>query len=250
MKLIFTKIIAVLAAISVLVLILVSVWHRSHPAKISHGHYASVAQSRAFIDKILPLIRQQNKKIIQTRNRILLLRSIQKKFGQLPKQYQQWLNEVARMYQLRYWNSNSDQDWQLLLQRVNIIPNSLVIAQAANESAWGQSRFARGGNNLFGQHCYYKNCGIVPHRRAANQYFEVTKFDSISASIGNYMLTLNTNDNYRQFRQLRQKLQQQQKLLSGKVLVAGLINYSQKKDQYIIIIRGIIDRYHLSQYDQ
>jgi Bax protein len=70
---------------------------------------------------------------------------------------QRWLKKVARDYRLANWSHQSSAEWGALLSRVDIITTGLVMAQAANESAWGKSRFAVQGNNLFGQRCYNNN---------------------------------------------------------------------------------------------
>lgn len=245
-----------IAIIFALALLLALAWYRYHQPDIERAavkqahYYTSPKQSRVFITNILPLVQKENSQILKLRHHILLLASVWHQPGQLTAKDQQWLINIASNYQLKHWDISQETNWQQLLLRVDVIPNSLVIAQAANESAWGQSRFAREGHNLFGQHCYTQNCGMIPRGRTADQHFEVTAFKRVSDSIHSYMLTLNSNSNYQRFRQIRQKLHQQHKALSGEVLAAGLVNYSARRDAYVTTIRQIIKHYHLSQYDQ
>ena len=79
------------------------------------------------------------------------------------------------------WSTGKD-SWKKLLERVDAVALEVALAQSANESAWGQSRFAKQGNNFFGQWCYRKGCGIVPKKRDKGGRHEVAKFKSVNAA--------------------------------------------------------------------
>jgi Bax protein len=121
-----------------------------------------------------------------------------------------------------------------------MIPAAMVIAQAAIESGWGTSNFAQEGNNLFGEWCYTKGCGIVPRRRAASASHEVRKFDSIEDSINSYYRNINTNNAYRSLRDLRAKIRHNEAHFTGSALVAGLGKYCGRGEVYIHEVRGLI----------
>jgi Bax protein len=127
-----------------------------------------------------------------------------------------------------------------LILRVDLIPASLALAQAANESAWGTSRFTILGNNIFGQWCYEIGCGIVPARRAAGATHEVKAFDTIQQSVEAYFLNINTHESYSYLRDLRAKMRKRDFKLDPMSLAIGLGRYSQRGDRYVDEIQRII----------
>ena len=129
-----------------------------------------------------------------------------------------------------------------LLRRVDAIPVSLVLAQAANESAWGTSRFAVDGNNLFGQWCYEEGCGFVPLERADKASHEVRRFNTIAAAVSAYFKNLNTHPSYQHFRRMRAHMRDQEKILDPIQLAYGLGSYSQRGDNYIDEVQTIIQQ--------
>lgn len=137
-----------------------------------------------------------------------------------------------------------------LLIRVNSIPKSLVMAQAANESAWGTSRFAKEGNNLFGQWCFAQGCGLRPGRAGADSRHEVAVFDSPLASIRSYMTNLNRHASYAHLRSVRAQAIDQDGFATGLALSSGLGSYSERGIEYIKEIRQMIRYNQLEQYDR
>ena len=130
-----------------------------------------------------------------------------------------------------------------------MIPVSMLLAQAANESAWGTSRFAQKGNNFFGQWCFKAGCGIVPKMRPSGRIYEVARFNSPYDSVKSYLKNLNTNNGYKLFRKLRAMERETEGKLNGLVLAPGLINYSERKQKYVNSIKAIISRHNLEQFD-
>jgi len=156
-----------------------------------------------FIDIMKPLVEQKNELLTTTRERLLLIKQ------QIDQQQELGFVDREQLDRLREDFSVSVEDFpsdkqavEVLLSRVDIIPPAMVIAQAAIESGWGTSLFAQEGNNLFGEWCFKKGCGIVPTRRAASATHEVRKFDSIEDSINSYYRNINTNNAYRNLRDL------------------------------------------------
>lgn len=138
----------------------------------------------------------------------------------------------------------------VLLRRADIVPASLAIAQAANESAWGTSRFAQLGNNFFGQWCFSKGCGIVPKSRDTNKNHEVADFRSPADSVESYMLNLNTHDAYKPLRNIRQTLREEDKAITGVALSYGLGRYSERGDEYGKELREMISFNKLAALDR
>jgi len=116
-----------------------------------------------------------------------------------------------------------------------------VLAQSANESAWGTSRFATKGNNFFGQWCFRKGCGLVPESRDTDADHEVRKFHDARESVFAYIDNLNSNAAYRKLRESRAKLRQEKAPITGLALVHGLIHYSQRGMAYVQEIEGLIN---------
>jgi len=202
------------------------------------------ARKTAFFEFLIPLIDSANQNLKNERQALLEIR-----------EYYQHKNTLrpAHRRQLAVWlahyTSNSGEIpssqgevemFSILETRINQIPSSLVLAQAANESAWGTSRFAREANNLFGEWCFKPGCGVIPKNRSAGAKHEVRKFATIKDSISSYFKNINSHEAYQQLRKIRQQLQVENKKLSGYILAGGLIKYSEKGQLYIDEIRQMI----------
>ena len=192
------------------------------------GSYQDVKQKKAaFFDFMYPLILAENKKV-------LLERAIVEK-GE-PRAA---LKNICEKYS-KNCDVIDDNKKRELLSRVDVIPPSLALAQSANESAWGTSRFARKGNNYFGQWCYSKGCGIVPARRNAGSNHEVRKFANAQGSVGGYIFNLNTGRAYADIRSQRQQQRSNAKQFTGFELATGLISYSERREEYVKEIQSMI----------
>ena len=122
---------------------------------------------------------------------------------------------------------------QKLLRKVDVIPVELVLMQAANESAWGTSRFARQGYNFFGLWCFNKGCGFVPKRRNSDADHEVKKFKNLTNAIKTYLSNLNAHPAYKELRDIRFQLRQNSADITAEKLAQGLILYSERGQDYI-----------------
>ena len=136
-----------------------------------------------------------------------------------------------------------------LLARVDTIPPSLVIAQAAIESGWGTSRFAREGNAFFGLRCHTPGCGMVPARRQPGATFEVAAYPDVRAAIRAYVHNLNSDPRYRSLRRLRAEQRAAGRTPSGELLAAGLVRYSEQGSDYIDLVRSVIRANDLARLD-
>lgn len=143
------------------------------------------------------------------------------------------LNQIAAYYRLPLKVIDVARLDTLLL-RVDTIPADLIMVQAANESGWGTSRFARLGLNFFGQWCFSKGCGLIPSSRNDDASHEVQVFDSVEQSITSYLRNLNTHPAYQHLRQIRGDLRANHLPVQAQYLVVGLRNYSQRQDDYVI----------------
>ncbi len=200
-------------------------------------------KKQAFFDYLRPFIRQQNMKLRYERAFLL---SIKKDFTESPHHNRATFKKIKRLAKV-YSVSEGNMSEMLseLTLKVDEIPESLVLAQAANESAWGSSRFAKQANNLFGEWCFTKGCGLVPKKRSTSQKHEIRRFDTPKDSIVSYMKNLNSHKAYSQLREIRQALRANNKVPKGEQLAQGLESYSERGWAYINDIVRIIEQNNL-----
>lgn len=216
------------------------------------SHYQDInAKKSAFFDFLLPLVEEENQRISTLRDTLVALSEQQTPYTE---SQQQWLLDMAVFYRVVASNSKEKmlgEKWTIenLLRRVDQVPPSLALAQAANESAWGTSRFAEKGNNLFGQWCFKKGCGLVPNQRIEGANHEVARFKSPLHSVQRYIHNLNTNLAYRDFRRWREQQRQQQELLVGVLAATTLTRYSTRGEEYVNELQAMIRINDLQQYD-
>lgn len=132
---------------------------------------------------------------------------------------------------------------------MDIIPKELALMQAANESAWGTSRFARIGLNFFGQWCYTKGCGMIPKRRADEAEHEVRAFKSVRAAVKSYFRNINTHEAYRELRRVRAGLRAEKVPIEATALTAGLLSYSERGEDYVSELNDMI-RHNRAYFDE
>ncbi len=192
----------------------------------------------AFFAYLKPMIMAENHRISRYRAHLKRLDAALQENKTLHPRDQTWLTTLAK----RYKSDAPTPHEQIgkLRQKLGPIPQALVLAQAANESAWGTSRFARQGNNLFGQWCFKPGCGITPLQRDSNASHEVASFPNIAASVNSYFRNINSNDSYRRLRTLRNCLQKHDIPISGRALSAGLSRYSERGGHYVNELRSMM----------
>jgi len=159
------------------------------------------------------------------------------------------LQQKAQTYQVPFDSATPLTTLKKLKPKIDKIPVSLALAQAANESAWGTSRFARDGHNYFGQWCYTPGCGLVPKQRAQSATHEVKRFSHPFASVKSYLHNLNTHAAYRNFRQMRAQQRAQKQSLDSIRLAQGLKQYSQRGLAYVEELQAMIRYNQLTQFD-
>lgn len=199
-------------------------------------------KKRQFISALLPYIEQENRRLSVMRNTVITI--IDKlETGITPDvSEQQQLVKLAARYRLDGDPLQDREARDELLRKIDIIPVSLALAQAANESAWGESRFAQEANNLFGIWTYDQAKGLKPKNRENGKTHLVRIFDDIGASVRYYAYNLNSHPAYRELREIRQQLRASGKEINGYALAAGLENYSAKGQVYIELIRSLIEQ--------
>jgi Bax protein len=197
-------------------------------------------RKQRFFDFLRPVVEAENARIREERKRVLQLRGTLEAGGELSESDRSWLDGMARRYRVEMHDPLSQA--RRLSRKVDVIPPSLALAQAALESAWGTSRFAREANNLFGEWCFTAGCGVVPKRRPAKATYEVEAFPDVGASVRSYMHNLNSHPAYAPLREIRAQARAQGREPTGAALAGGLYNYAAIGHEYVDHIRNVIRR--------
>lgn len=208
------------------------------------------ARKEAFFSYLTTYVEAENQKISATRALLQPMWEVVQQGQPLTDVEISNMLDIAEQYRLEAGELSERQILRELMKRVDVIPTSLVLAQAANESAWGMSRFAREGNNIFGQWCFDEGCGLVPSRRGENATHEVRAFASVQASVSAYYRNLNTNHSYEVMRDMRAQMRQQGRPLDSMVLARGLTRYSERGMAYVHELQDIIRINRLSALDR
>ena len=192
-----------------------------------------------FIKIILPLILAENEKIKDDRKKLFQILS--KNFNTAGEKV--WLKRRFKEYKI------DDKDLSKLKMRMDIVPVSIALAQAANESGWGTSRFALEGNALFGQWTWSKK-GISPKNKDPNQTHKVLQFQVLKASVRAYKNNLNTHNAYKEFREERARIRENSEDINGLKLTKYLKNYASIGEKYVRILESIIKNNSLTDFDK
>jgi Bax protein len=198
----------------------------------------------AFFGFLAPAIAIENHRIQQERDFLNSMLEAESTARQNPDNLAK-AEKLAKDYRYATPSEGITQSWiQAMLLRVNVLPPALVLTQAANESAWGTSRFATQANNYFGQWCYRAGCGLVPLRRTEGATHEVAKFNSAQESVAAYFMNVNRNRAYTELHAIRAELEQTgQDLKSEKTALAltqGLSHYSERGQAYVDELQAMI----------
>ncbi len=200
---------------------------------------SSKKRKNLFIKIILPLILEENNLIILDRKRLFSILNKNKN----SKKEINWLNRKFKQYGVL------NKDIPTLKIRMDIVPVSLAIAQAAKETGWGTSRFALEGNALFGQWTWSGD-GIKPAGAESDAKHKVMKFKVLKASVRAYQRNLNTHSSYKKFRQLRAQLRDDNEKLDSLILADQLDNYAETGKEYTKILKQIINQNSLKDFDE
>tara|TARA_Y100001934_G_scaffold126102_1_gene153330 strand:+ start:1131 stop:1958 length:828 start_codon:yes stop_codon:yes gene_type:complete len=208
------------------------------------------AKKAAFYTYMLPLIREANAEVARERTGLLAMRDALLDGRELDAGDLRALATLERRYRLDGHNTWVARRVGDLLRRVDVVPESLVLAQAAKESGWGTSRFAREGNNLFGIWCFSAGCGLTPLARAEHLAHEVQRFDAVGDGVRHYLRTINTHEAYRTLRAIRAQARRDNATLHGELLAAGLERYSERGIAYVREIQSMIRYNRLQRFTE
>ena len=180
-------------------------------------------RKKAFLRTVMPYITSQNAAITAERNWLI------------SKQYQgQWspaerarLKDIAKRYKVKWSGNTRKIPWNTLLERVDIIPTSMVATMAAAESGWGTSKLARNNNNLFGMKCMKGRCTNAPGKVKG-----YSQFSSVKESVSAYVTNLNTHPAYSSFRKSRAQLRKADQEVTATAMIHKLKGYSTKGKSY------------------
>ena len=195
-------------------------------------------KKETFIKIVLPLVVAENDKILNDR---IKLKKITSKKMTTDKE-KSWLRQKLREYKVK------NSDMEELKKRMDIIPVSIALAQAAKESGWGTSRFALEGNAIFGQWTWTGQ-GIEPLNKGKNQAHKILRFPILRASVKAYKNNLNTHKVYSAFREKRSKLRKRNRKIKGTDLTDTLDKYAQTGKEYTKILEQIIKQNDLSDFE-
>jgi Bax protein len=198
-----------------------------------------------FLRIVLPLVLKENERLHEERGRLLAIRDHIRSGAAVTRAEQAWLAQEYEDYDVARGNLTA------LLRRVDVIPPSLALAQAATESAWGTSRFVRQGNALFGMWTWSEDVpGIVPSARDDDAHHRVRAFETLQESVSAYMYTLNTHWAYREFRERRAAQRRAGKPLNGLALATAVTRYSEQREVYTVKLRSLIRMNELAALDR
>jgi Bax protein len=194
-------------------------------------------KKETFLQILLPLVVAENEKIKEDREYLLKILK-----GNESEESKKWLNKRFKTYKVK------DKNIKELIEKIDIIPTSIALAQAAKESGWGTSRFALEGNAIYGQWTWNGD-GIEPLEKTKDQNHKILKFPLLRASVKAYIDNLNTHRGYKSFRIKRADLRKQNKKLTGIGLIHELENYAQTGKEYTKILEKIINQNDLDELE-
>jgi len=200
-------------------------------------------RKRVFIMSILPVVLRVNEDILSARHKLQSLRDRIDSGMPLSDNQRNWLYQMAERYETEPY------DWDAFMARVDVVPPSLAIAQAAEESGWGTSRFAREGNALFGQYTYKPSNGMLPEERANGSRHLIRAYTNLIEGVRSYTHNLNYHRAYEDFRTARKWLRYHEKVMDGHTLAGELTKYSERGTAYVKSLRHIIRANELSLLD-
>ncbi|QKK01210.1 MAG: Bax protein [Pseudomonadota bacterium] len=226
----------------ILLALAVAPLYRAGPERLPE--FGAIAESATlkseFFAFLAPVVAAENERVLEQRRRLLEIAPRIRSAVALSPIDRRWLRRLAAEYELEWPGRSRADTLEALLRRVDIIPVPLALVQAAAESGWGRSRFAREGNNLFGQWCYAPGCGIVPARRSPDQVHEVAAFETVGDSVRRYLNNLNTHPSYRGLREIRARQRAAGQRPLALQLANGLAPYSERREAYVEDIRQMI----------
>ena len=198
-----------------------------------------------FFNYIYNLVEKENIKILKEAE--FVKKTLSKNTQNLDTKSNEYkrLAEIKKKYRVKDIYSLNE-----YLKKVDVIPPSMAIAQAAVESGWGRSRFTKEANNIFGHWTYNPKIGMLPQQRAKGAKHFIRIFKDLSASMRAYMLNLNRNRAYKEFQNKRYGLREKGIKPSGLELSQTMLNYSGIGHDYLGILKNVIEKNKLLEFDK
>ncbi len=199
-------------------------------------------KKQLFVSSMLPIILRSNELIIADRGRLLELKIKIENSNNIHRAETEWLKKTAKKYRVKLDETPSTQNIDELLFKIDVVPVSLALAQAAMETGWGTSKFAQQCNALFGQWTWDKNDdGCIPDAREEGKTHRIKKYDYLLDSVTSYMTNLNRHNSYADLRDRRAELREHSLILTGAALAPALSEYSERGISYVNDILSIIN---------
>ncbi|MFP3980738.1 MAG: glucosaminidase domain-containing protein [Desulfobacterales bacterium] len=203
--------------------------------------YTNIQKKKTeFFNFLRPIIRKGNWRVLKQRAYVLRQWEHFQDGREISPEAIERLEQLAENYRVDAEFSAGTEFFRKMLIHVDKIPVELALIQAAKESAWGTSHFAQKGNNLFGQWCFDKGCGIVPRRRPEGATYEVQTFGDVSESARSYIRNLNSHPAYKELRIQRYRMRLAGGELTGHNMAEGLGQYSEIGMAYVRTVRKMI----------
>lgn len=213
-------------------------------SSITFAKTGELSAPEKFFNMLEPLISEANQSIYVDRKKLTAWSQ------QYPLEPTEQILDIQKRYLLTDCNIKEKKCIEALKKRVDVVPNSLALSQAALESGFGTSRFAKEGNAFYGQWCFKKGCGIQPKKpNKSLGFYAVKSFKSPKAATIEYIHNLNTQSSYESFRNMRAAQRKHGLKLNSLKLVETLNLYSTSGKKYLQDIKSIIKTYQLQKYD-
>jgi Bax protein len=205
----------------------------------------SKKQKKEFVRILKPLLEKANEAVLYEKTALenFFLSAINRGFRNFQKDELAFMVSLAKKYRVKKLFNKEE-----FLKRVNVVPISLGLTQGALESGWGKSRFVREANNIFG-HWTWGEVGLVPEQRDEGKTHKIRIFHSLQASVNAYVLNLNRNYAYRDFRKLRYEYMKKHKKFNGLIAATTMVNYSELDNEYIDILQDMMQKNDFLIYD-
>lgn len=198
-------------------------------------------KKRIFFRSMAPMILRANELILEDRTRLEKIRTAFQKGEEVSETDRIFLTNLSAMYKVENNGPMTDPVLEELWEKVDMVPPSLALAQGAEESGWGTSRFAAEGNAVYGQWTWGKNAIKPEQQREQLGNYGIAAFESLQESVCAYMLNLNTHRAYQELRDKRAELRKNGKKISGSVLADQLTKYSERGEGYVKTLHLMMD---------
>lgn len=206
------------------------------------------ARKAAFYDYLLPMIHKANDEVLKERAWLVQVAKTLAATRTISDANLVELERVEARYLRKRPEGTVVERVRTMLGRVDVVPASLVLAQAAKESGWGTSRFATQGNNFFGIWCFSEGCGLTPLGRAEGRDHEVATFATVEEGVRYYIRNINTHAAYKELRSMRAQARTRNERLRGVQMAEGLVRYSERGADYVKEIQTMIHYNQLARF--